>query len=94
MLQFKNEQILGTPETALENITLFPNPTSNLLRINSPQLQIEKLILYDLQGRKVQQLNVEDPTQYQLDLSTLKTAIYFVEIHTENGVITKRVIKK
>jgi uncharacterized Ntn-hydrolase superfamily protein len=94
VLQFKNEQILGTPETALENITLFPNPTSNLLRINSPQLQIEKLILYDLQGRKVQQLNVEDPTQYQLDLSTLKTAIYFVEIHTENGVITKRVIKK
>jgi hypothetical protein len=49
--------------------------------------------VYDISGRKVKEVNFNNQSNYQVDLSSIKTGVYFINIATESGTITKRVIK-
>jgi hypothetical protein len=90
---FEEESILGDHETVLEQIVLFPNPTRDILNIVSP-LPIERISLYDIRGREILIQEFTHQGSYQLDLTELDTAMYFVQIDTDQGSITKRVTKK
>jgi hypothetical protein len=93
-LMFEPEVILGTSETDLDRITLFPNPTNDILNIVSPQATITSVSIYDVMGREVyQQANIMN-TRCKMDLSMMETAIYFVTVDTNLGSITKRITKK
>ena len=50
--------------------------------------------VYDIQGRKVSEVDFRNQTNYQIDLPKLESALYFVEITTESGTVTKRIVKK
>ena len=91
-LQFEDE-LLGVSDVALSSIVLFPNPTSEVITIVSPQTQIEQVAIYDIRGRKISGEKVNN-TSVQIALHDLESAIYFVTITTERGSITKRVIKE
>ena len=92
-LQFEYE-VLGVNSQALNSISVYPNPTSELLNIVSPQVGINDVIVYDVQGRKVESASLNGDSSVQLDLSKLDTALYFVRIETESGSITKRIVKE
>ncbi|GER59832.1 hypothetical protein ULMA_19400 [Patiriisocius marinus] len=92
-VQFENEEILDVTNNLVESVRLFPNPTTDVLQIHSPNALIENIFVYDLQGRVVQENAFEATEQAQLNLNALKSAIYFVKVFTEKGIITKRVIK-
>ncbi|MBT8254902.1 MAG: T9SS type A sorting domain-containing protein, partial [Bacteroidia bacterium] len=64
------------------------------LNIVSPQEPIEAVVIYDVQGRKVAVNNYNSNRTIQVDVSSLEAAMYFVTIHTEIGILTKRVIKE
>ena len=49
--------------------------------------------VYDLRGREVSEVNFNNQVDYQIDLSNLEAALYFVEIATEDGTVTKRILK-
>lgn len=93
-LLFKTERVLGPGENLLDSITVFPNPTKNHINIFSPDTYLLNLEVYDLMGRKISQKIDEERNTYSLNLSNLKTGIYFIEITTEEGSTTKRIIKK
>ncbi|PKA82304.1 putative secreted protein (Por secretion system target) [Ulvibacter sp. MAR_2010_11] len=93
-LLFEWEEILGNQDALLDNIALYPNPTTNILHIFSPQMQVESVVVYDVQGRKVQEKSFTSQGQYQIDMSILDSALYFVKVKTENGSVTKRIIKE
>jgi hypothetical protein len=84
---------LGTNDATLEAVSLYPNPTQNTVTIVSPQTAVKSATVYDIQGRKVSEVDFSNTTSYQVDLSNLEAAIYLVSILTDNGVINKRVIK-
>lgn len=92
-LQFESEN-LGTDDLALEKISVYPNPTDNLLNILSPGAGIDGVVIYDLRGRKVEEISLNGERSYAVDMSALGSAMYFITISTENGSITKRVIKQ
>jgi hypothetical protein len=93
-LIFKAERVLGPGETALDSITLFPNPTAKDINIFSPDAYLLNLEVFDLMGRKISQKIEETKNTYTLNLSSLKTGVYFIKIDTERGSVTKKVIKK
>jgi lysophospholipase L1-like esterase len=93
-LQFESEVILGTQENDLEQISIYPNPTHDVLTIVSTRLEVTSVIVYDVRGRVVAENLFTTQGNYQIDLSKLETALYFVEITTENGTLTKRVLKQ
>ncbi|MBT8276504.1 MAG: T9SS type A sorting domain-containing protein, partial [Bacteroidia bacterium] len=92
-LQFEGD-ILSTNDLALETIGVYPNPTSGQLNIVSPTIGIEMITVYDLRGRKVEEVSLNGEQSYQVDMSAMDAALYFVTIQTENGSVTKRIVKK
>jgi len=93
ILQFKNENILNTSEEILEDIALFPNPTNGILNVIAPQRSISEINIYDVQGRKVMSKSVDSEDRTEVNISELTNAIYFINVTTDNGSFTKRIIK-
>jgi hypothetical protein len=85
--------VLNQNDSALNAISIFPNPAQNNIHIVSPVASVEQVLVYDLQGRTVLK-SEEQGTVVQLNLSYLGSSMYFVEITTEFGKLTKRIIKK
>jgi hypothetical protein len=92
-LQFEGEAVLDTQDNGLSTIAIFPNPTEGKLRILSPNVPITKVELYDVQGRKVATNSYNNLSDIQLELTNYVSSMYFVSIYTENGSITKNIIK-
>lgn len=75
------------------NITLFPNPASNELQINS-QLAFDAIVIYDLTGKEIKRIV---STQYRLtqevDVSNLKSGIYYISIQSGSSKKTQKFLK-
>lgn len=74
-----------------QNLNIYPNPTSDVVHIKSPQ-SISSLRLFDLQGKIVferqNHLN-------QIDLKLLESGVYFIRVVLMNGSeFQKKIIKK
>ena len=85
---------LGIENNAITNISLYPNPTNGQLNIASPNAGINSITIFDLQGRKIANQEFTGNTNIQIDISNLNSAVYFVDINTDAGIVTKRILKK
>lgn len=93
-LQFRSNDILGDTATALEKVTVYPNPTSGILNIISPEAKITTLEIFDVSGRRLKNLDLSTATHYEVEMTDLQTAIYFIKMNTDMGSITKQIIKQ
>jgi hypothetical protein len=89
-----SEEQLGINDANLESISLYPNPTNNILNIVSPLSTITNVAIYDLRGRMISTVKVANQSSYQLDMYDLETAMYFVKVTTDSGILTERVIRE
>jgi len=86
------ENILTEEKT--ESIILFPNPADNYISLKSSQLlQRPTVKLFSNQGKEVSTL-VNWVSDSKLDISKLASGLYFLQISTNNKVLTGRFIKK
>lgn len=72
------------------NIDLYPNPTTGFLNVQS-SYEIERITIYSSNGSIV---NVINQPKDNIDLSELANGLYYLMIQTNNGLITKKVIKE
>jgi len=75
-------------------LQVYPNPTRGELTINNGQLTIKSVEIFDVYGR-----NVTPHTSYltpltSYNLTVFPSGVYFLKITTENGIVTKKVVKK
>ncbi len=89
-----SEEQLGNTEASLEAISMYPNPTVNILNIVSSQANITNVTLYDLQGRIISENKIDNQSTFQLNMSDLAGAVYMVRITSQYGSITKQIIKE
>ena len=78
--------------TLKNNIKIYPNPTDNFLFIDNIEKQIQKIEIFDLQGRMIKTIN-ENSDKYQIDISNLLSTTYLIKLSTETGSETVRFIK-
>jgi hypothetical protein len=93
-LQFTRDGALGINDSNLDSVALYPNPAQNIVTIVSPQTRVTSATVFDIRGRKVSEVDFRNQTTYQIDLTKLESALYFIDIATENGTVMKRVMKK
>ncbi|MCL2302359.1 MAG: T9SS type A sorting domain-containing protein [Lentimicrobiaceae bacterium] len=76
-------------------IVIYPNPTTGKMRIESGELRIKNVEFYDAYGRK-QNVRVENlhTLERGFDISHLSAGVYIVQISTEAGQVTKKVLKE
>ena len=82
----------------LNAISISPNPTTGKLRIDNYDLRIYDLRIYDLRIKDIQIFDISgvqlfSTQQTTLDVSHLPAGIYFVQIKTEKGIVTKKIVK-
>ena len=80
--------------TAFERIELsiYPNPTSNLLHIEASQTDISRVEIIDVQGKRVMQVN--SVNLREVDVSQLTNGMYFLKVSTSDGELTRKFVKK
>ena len=91
------ESILGVEESELNNaIVMYPNPAQNQVTIsNSSNILLESAMIFDVNGKQVSQINLQDMQQEKvIDVSSLASGVYIVQIQSERASVTKRLIKE
>ena len=79
----------------LDNISLHPNPTTGELQVTSYELQINNVEIFDIYGKKLSSHRlITSSSHHKIDISHLKSGIYFVKISTEAGEVVKKVVKQ
>ena len=91
------ESILGLEDSDLNNaIVMYPNPAQNQVTIsNSSNILLDSAAIYDVNGKLVSQINLQDMQQEKvIDISSLASGVYIVQIQSEQSSVTKRLIKE
>ncbi|MCL2413448.1 MAG: T9SS type A sorting domain-containing protein, partial [Bacteroidales bacterium] len=73
-------------------VDVFPNPVTDRLYIQSPDMPIDRVEVYDLRGRRVMEQRF-DSNNISLDMSNLNEGIFILRIYTGEHVITQRIVK-
>lgn len=86
-------QNLSNEDFSSENkVLLYPNPVKNTLFLTSKN-NIDSIIIYDFQGRKIQD-NIVNSNELRLDTNGLIKGCYFIEIIFQNERVAKKFIKQ
>ena len=68
-------------------VSLYPNPTKDIIRINTTS-SVEKVEIYNMMGSKI-----GETSSKTIDLSNNADGVYFLRIYSDAQMISKKVIK-
>lgn len=82
---------LGLNEIQKRSISIYPNPTSDYIFVNS-EIEINRIEILDLSGRMINNIDFAD---HKLFVGDLQAGIYVAKIYDVKGIITtEKIIKK
>lgn len=83
----------GIEDLNITEITVFPNPTQDIIYITSENTCIYKVSVMDLSGKAVLVKTNFSQDDY-IDLTLLKRGVYLVSIQTEKGCAIRKIVKE
>jgi uncharacterized repeat protein (TIGR01451 family) len=86
---------LGTDDFATVNFSLYPNPVKNILTIQlESNIIVKSVSIFNTLGQLVKILpNTFEDSTITADVSDLNTATYFVQVISDQGKTSKKLIK-
>jgi hypothetical protein len=82
---------LAIENIALNNISMYPNPTSGKITIEN--LNAQEVSLYNLIGQKIGDFKVNNiDKNTNIDLSNYKSGVYFLHVKRNNKLVVKKLI--
>jgi len=80
--------------TQNQNIIVYPNPANDIVTLQLKGILSEQcLTLYDMLGRnEYQAVLIPGRDNIQIDVKNLKDGVYFIELKTQNSIITQKLI--
>lgn len=82
---------LSTFSDVIESVTLYPNPTSDFVRISAGE-SIDLVRVFDVTGRVVKESSPEK-SDFSLNVSNLSKGVYLVKLNAGNKEATTKLIK-
>ena len=70
------------------SVRVYPNPASNIIQVKY-EFEVKKIQLVQLNGKIMTSSNTS-----LLDITMISSGVYFLKIETQNGIITKKLIKQ
>jgi len=86
--------LLGIEDQNIDDITIYPNPTTGIFVIKNYKTEMGNLELFDVTGRTIETNLYIQPELNNVDISHLPTGIYFIRIKNDNEMIIKKVVKQ
>lgn len=84
------ERVSVNEKNRNKNISIFPNPATSIVQINTNGIYNSKIKVFDINGKeKTKQIEMysEGESSFSLNTRTLIPGVYFIEIYTNNGKI-------
>jgi len=76
------------------SMSIYPNPTSNIINITIDGVEEATIELYDMYGRLTERIE-RTSNQTSVDMSKYSTGVYFVRIYKDGTLVgTKKVVRK
>lgn len=88
-LAFLSTKSFATPKN---DMMLYPNPTNGSVYLKNDDLNIRSFGVFDALGRKVKSFS--DFSRNKFDLNDLNDGIYLVNLATENGNFSQKIVVK
>jgi len=82
----------GVKENTNEGISIFPNPTNDLLTIETYNSDHYSIEITSMNGQVIYSTEMEG-TSHQIDLSSFQKGVYFITIRSKDFVKTEKIIK-
>ena len=73
-------------------VNVYPNPTSSIVHVAADDLY--HVELYDNEGRRLQDYDAQGKPLVTLDIERFASGVYYLRVHTKNGVTIQKVIKR
>ncbi|MEG1555902.1 MAG: T9SS type A sorting domain-containing protein, partial [Bacteroidales bacterium] len=79
----------------LNSVTLAPNPAEQFVKltIDHNRITVKEAGIYDAYGKLIQLLNITD-NETTINLNHFSNGVYFIRLISDEGMITKKLIKK
>jgi hypothetical protein len=74
-------------------LNLYPNPTNSTITLTIPKLIKANITITNLTGKQVATYNVQNTCTKTIDTSQLAEGVYFVSLKSDDGVLTKKLVK-
>lgn len=82
---------LSNDKNTLEGVSIYPNPASSFIKINSPRGG--DVALYNILGSLVKSQK-DISRNYEMNVSDLKSGLYLLKVTSENATMTQKVVIK
>jgi bacillolysin len=88
--------VLSNENFELENISVYPNPSTGVFNISLGNVKPSSIEVYDIMGKIIVTKSnvITTNNQTTLDLSSAAQGIYFIKIIEDNQQIVKRILKQ
>lgn len=90
-----DSELLSNERVVLKgnDITVFPNPATNLLNVVSKSQQIVSVEIIDLNGRIIKTKKING-NNILIEIGSIESGVYILKVNNETGSISKKFIKK
>lgn len=91
----KSGVIAGVNDVLSSKFSVYPNPASNIITVNSTgNILINNLTVTDLNGRVVKTINFDGIAAAQLNISDIASGMYVINIASDRGTTSQKIIKQ
>lgn len=92
MEEFEVGGFLSIPENVYNSISVYPNPTQDIVNISSAlDLNITKISIFDTRGKTVFE---SSKNMTEINVSTLSSGVYILKLHSDLGSVSYKLLKK
>lgn len=92
---FTVSEVLSRTDFLFSKIAIFPNPTTGIVNIkNDANVLIDKIDINDINARTIKTIEVNNISNVEVNISDLTSGIYFMNIKTNEGSTTKKIVKQ
>ncbi|MGB0369670.1 MAG: T9SS type A sorting domain-containing protein, partial [Flavobacteriales bacterium] len=71
-------------------VSVYPNPVKSQLVVNTEE-NIKSIVIVDIMGKST---TASLSTKSTIDFSDFTNGVYFLQVKTDNALITKKIIKQ
>jgi hypothetical protein len=92
---FDEENVVTAIENpaVADNSRVYPNPATDYVRIESDE-PIDFISIHAINGQQIHSVDFEKRLSAEIDLTELSPGLYCITLHSQNKVVTKRIVKQ
>lgn len=88
------ESLLSVNKVEVNKFSVYPNPSNGLVTIsNDLNSALSSVSFADLNGRTVKTVELNGDSSAQVNISELAAGVYMMNISSDKGTITKKIVK-